>query len=192
MKDTQIYYEPYVFTLEREIKARKAKGTLFREQELWKLLGYLCRGALEWRSVYPNDILGLICPSNILLNPEGQVRLVSKLSFLNNSCMLAGDYLVPPERQQRGSEFIIFNDGVSVYEASMVYSMGIVLMEAAIREVFQPSERGTEEGMEMFRGSGYSSQLKVMVARMTAERYYERPLLRELLETVKEVKGKYM
>jgi hypothetical protein len=39
--------------LEKEIITRRQKNAFFREQELWKLIGYLARAALEWQHCYP-------------------------------------------------------------------------------------------------------------------------------------------
>lgn len=80
----QICYEPFVFTLDREIINRRQKGVGFRETELWKLLKYMSRAVAEWQEEYPLEPVGSICPFNLLISPHGQVRLVCRLSFFNN------------------------------------------------------------------------------------------------------------
>lgn len=48
----QVFYLPFFYTLEKEILIRRQKNALFREQELWKLTGYLCKAVLEWMQGY--------------------------------------------------------------------------------------------------------------------------------------------
>jgi hypothetical protein len=44
----------------------------------------MTKAAIEWQTVYPMEPIGSICPFNILINPNGQVRVVCRLSFFNN------------------------------------------------------------------------------------------------------------
>ena len=83
--------------------------------------------------VYPQEKLGTICPSNIVINPQGQVRLVSKLSFFLQVFGSYDEFYVPPEG--RGSSLIKnalnpYSDPFAI-ESSLVYSMGCVMLEVA-------------------------------------------------------------
>ena len=54
--------------------------------------------------VYPEEKLGVICPTNIVMNPQGQVKLVTKLSFFLQVFGSYNDYYSPPE--SRGTSLI--------------------------------------------------------------------------------------
>jgi hypothetical protein len=38
---------------------------------------------MEWQSVYPTEKLAVVMPSNIVINIDGGVKLVTKYSFVN-------------------------------------------------------------------------------------------------------------
>jgi hypothetical protein len=88
----------------------------------------MAKAAMEWLSIYPNDTLGSICASNIVISTTGQIRVVCRLTFLNNDCTMAADYLPPPDNNN-DSKFSLnpFRDQTEV-ERSMVHSMGMVVL----------------------------------------------------------------
>ena len=84
-------------------------------------------------TVYPQEKPGIICPNNIILNPQGQVKVVTKLSFFLQVFGSYSDYYSPPE--SRGASLIKYalnphRDPMAI-EASLVYSSGAVILEAA-------------------------------------------------------------
>lgn len=69
---------------------------MFREQELWKLMKYMVKAILEWKAAYANERIGSICPFNLIIDSNGQVRLVCRLSFFNCEYSYASEVYSPP------------------------------------------------------------------------------------------------
>lgn len=126
----QIQYPLFIFTLDREIAARRDRKVQFREQELWKLMKYMAQASLEWQSEYPLERIGSICPFNVCIDTQGRVRVVCRLSFFNNEYALASEVYSPPESHHNSIIKYSLNPSTdpAAIESSAVYSIGMVLL----------------------------------------------------------------
>jgi serine/threonine protein kinase len=188
-----VSYLPFFYTLEKEIVTRRQKSSLFREQELWKLITYLCKGVAEWMEVYSQEKLGVICPSNIVMNPQGQVKLVCKLSFFLQVFGSFHEYYMPPE--SRGSSLIKYalnphRDPYAV-EASLIYSIGAIILEAATLTLSDLDSFSREQKELTFRNLNYSGELKDAVLGMVEPNQMSRHRLTYLLKVAKANRNKH-
>ncbi|KAL4434696.1 hypothetical protein ABPG74_017116 [Tetrahymena malaccensis] len=129
-----IYFEYYFHDLEKELNRRRENGLeFFSESELWYLLDSLIQACcyFEKNKIYHGDIR----PTNILLTPEGQVKIadhgILHADHSNYYKMLSRRekcYLSPILVRSLGvGEFKPFHD----HWKSDVYSLGMTLLEAA-------------------------------------------------------------
>jgi serine/threonine protein kinase len=65
-------------SFEEQIEGRRESGKHFEEEELWYLLLTLAEAAEISHQLQTS--LGDIKPSNVLLNKEGQIRVLTRLS----------------------------------------------------------------------------------------------------------------
>ena len=76
---TQILFEYYPFSLQKEIANRRELKSPFNEQELWFLLYEITSSVLEFESLGRKS--GDIRPRNIFINEDGLVKVVNQHSF---------------------------------------------------------------------------------------------------------------
>jgi hypothetical protein len=92
----------------------------------------MSKAAIEWKSVYPLEKVGTICPFNLIVDRNGQVKLVCRLSFFNNEYNHASEVYSPPESRENSIIKYSLNpnrDPVGII-ASSVYGIGMVILEA--------------------------------------------------------------
>lgn len=158
------------------------------------MLSQLCKACIEWQQTYPQQKLGVICPKNVVINLQGMLKLVCKISFFGQVYGTMNQYYVPPESS--ANEVIKFalnphSDPVAV-EASTVYSIGAVVLEAATLTLIDFGAWPLQKKIELFRNSPFSQSLKQTIWSMMSVNQSERLKLRQILRITRANKFKYM
>lgn len=81
MRLRQMTFDFYPYILSEEIHSRVELNTPFNEQELWYLLYEIVCASKDYEKM--NMKSGDVRPRNIVINENGQIRLVSRCSFPN-------------------------------------------------------------------------------------------------------------
>lgn len=77
----QMTFDFYPYILSEEIQSRVKLNTPFNEQELWYLLYEIVCASKDYERMKIKS--GDVRPRNVVINENGQVRLVSRCSFPN-------------------------------------------------------------------------------------------------------------
>jgi hypothetical protein len=76
---TQLTFDHYPYVFQVEIENRRKINRYFLETELWYLLYTMVRAGSKFEKYHSK--IGDVHPSNILINDDGLVKLVSRCSF---------------------------------------------------------------------------------------------------------------
>ena len=78
---TQLTYDNFPFALDMEINNRKRLGRYFLEAEMWYLLYNIVRAGHKFEKIKKK--VGDVRPYNILINEDGQIKVLSVVSLPN-------------------------------------------------------------------------------------------------------------
>jgi hypothetical protein len=123
-------YEPYIYTLDKEIMARRDKSLPFKEQEVWRILKAGILAIHDWGLAYPDLTLGPIIPLNVVFNNLGLIKLVHRFSFLEQEDQHPSSLPNVTSSPSIGNATL----GPSMFPespvSSQIFSLGMTLLDA--------------------------------------------------------------
>ena len=78
---TQLAYDNFPFVLDSEILNRRKLTKYFLETEMWYLLYNMIRASQKFEK--EKRKIGDISPHNVLINDDGQIKILSEISLPN-------------------------------------------------------------------------------------------------------------
>lgn len=113
---------------------------------------------MEWQRVYAMETLGAVSPQNIVMDLHGQVKLVCRLSFYHCDYQLApAEYSAPETRSSAVVTYALNpHRDPQAMEASTVYSIGAVILDAATLELSSHSSLSPAEKEQQLQKSQLS------------------------------------
>lgn len=146
-------YEPYIYTLENEILARKVKNMHFKEHELWKILKAGALALRDWHQAYKDTLICTLNPRNIVFNAAGHAKVVNRFSFI--------------EPAQEVSTYAYSRPEESDPLALSIYALGATLLDAVSLNQSQYSGMGAGEKKKILTSSSiYPLEIKTTILGM--------------------------